>query len=92
MEALLKRHGYKKECSPTGKCGKPRKSRQMPNPELKYVQIKKNQESWKVTGIEKQIIYGKKEDINESIISMSHIERQNLTLRQDNNRLTRKTL
>jgi len=91
-EALLKKYGHKKEFPPTGKRGRPRKARQMPNPELKYAQVKKNRESGKVASIEKQIIYGEKEDIDESIISTSHIERENLTLRQDNNRLTRKTL
>lgn len=91
-EALLKRYGYKKEFSPTGKRGRPRKARQMPNPELKYAQVKKNREGGKVVNIEKQIIYGEKEDISEDIISTAYIERENLTLRQDNNRLTRKTL
>lgn len=42
--------------------------------------------------IEKQVIYGENKDINEDIISTAYIERENLTLRQDNNRLTRKTL
>jgi len=91
-EALLNRYGYKKEFQPTGKRGRPRKTRRMPNPELKYAQVKKNREKGIVVNIEKQVIYGENKDINADIISTTYIERENLTLRQDNNRLTRKTL
>jgi len=90
--ALIQRYGYKKEYPPTGKRGRPRKARQVPSPELKYAQVVKKRENGKVVSIERNIIYGEKEDIDNCIISTSHIERQNLTLRQDNNRLTRKTL
>lgn len=91
-EALLKRYGYKKEFPPTCKRGRPRKTRQMPHPKLKYAQVKKKRESGKVVNIEKKIIYGEDKDIDDDIISTAYIERENLTLRQDNNRLARKTL
>ncbi len=76
----------------TGKRGRPRKPRQMPLEELKYAQVIKTREGGKVINIQRKIIFGEKEDIDESIISTAYIERQNLTLRQDNNRLTRKTI
>ena len=82
----------KKEFPPTGKRGRPRKPRQIPIPELKYAQVKKNREGGKVINIEKQVIYGENKDINEDIISTTYIERENLNLRQDTHRLTRKTL
>ena len=40
----------------------------------------------------KKIIFGDPETIKDSEISTSHIERQNLNLRQENKRLTRKTI
>ncbi|NYB26453.1 MAG: hypothetical protein HVN34_09460 [Methanobacteriaceae archaeon] len=91
-EALLKRYGEYTVFPKTGKRGRPRKPRQMPLEELKYAQVIKTREGGKVINIQRKIIFGEKEDIDESIISTAYIERQNLTLRQDNNRLTRKTI
>ena len=91
-QALLDRYSYTKEFPRTDKRGRPRKPKQMPLPELKYAQVVKEREGSKVVNIEKRIIYGMEEDIDFSFISTSYIERENLTLRQDNNRLTRKTL
>ncbi len=92
ISALLERYHYVNEFPRTGKRGRPRKPIQIPLPELKYAQVVKKRKKGKVVGVEKRIIFGKKEDIPESEISTSYIERQNLTLRQENNRLTRKTL
>lgn len=40
--------------------------------------------------VEKRVIFG--QNIDQSQISMSLLERQNLTFRQDNNRISRKTI
>jgi len=64
----------------------------MPSGELKHAQVVKQREGEKVVNIEKRIIYGGGEDINDILIATPYIERENLTLRQDNNRLTGKTL
>lgn len=64
----------------------------MPSPELKYAQLIKEREGGKIVNIEKQIVFGETEQIKEEDISTSLIERENLTLRQENKRFTRKTL
>ncbi len=43
-----------------------------------------------LTGVEKRVIFG--ENIDPKMISTSYVERQNLTCRQDNNRISRKTI
>ena len=57
---------------------------------MKYAQIVKKRMRGKLRKIEKNVIFG--EDIEQSAISTSLIERQNLTFRQDNNRVSRKTI
>ena len=88
--ALLKKYHSLKEFPKTGKRGRPRKPEKIPDPQLKYAQVVKKRKGGRLVTVEKRIVFGK--DIPESEINTSHIERQNLTLRQENNRLTRKTL
>jgi hypothetical protein len=64
----------------------------MPLPKLKYAQVVKEREGGEIVNIEKRIMFGSAEEINDNDIFTSYIERENLTLRQDNNRLTRKTI
>jgi len=64
----------------------------MPLLELKYAQVVKKRGGGKVVDIEKRIIFGEEKDTHESLICTSHIGRQNLTSRQENNRLARKPL
>lgn len=90
--ALLNRYHYTIDFPKTGKRGRPRNPLPMPLPELKYAQVVKNRKMGRVVSVEKRIVFGDKKNIPESEISTSLIERQNLTLRQENNRLTRKTL
>ena len=88
--ALLKEYGRVKTFKRTGKRGRPRIPKLIPHPELKYAQVIKHREGGKLTNIEKRIIFGK--NINREEISTSLLERQNLTFRQDNNRISRKTI
>ncbi len=89
-EALLKKYGDLVEFSKNGKRGRPRKLAIVPNENLKYAQVIKNKLGKKLQKIEKRVIFG--QNIDQSEISTSLLERQNLTFRQDNNRVSRKTI
>ncbi len=89
-EALLKKYGDLVDFSKTGKRGRPRKPAIIPNENLKYAQVIKNKLGKKLQKIEKRVIFG--QNIDQSEISTSLLERQNLTFRQDNNRVSRKTI
>ncbi len=88
--ALLKQYGRLQSFERTGKRGRPRITRLIPDKLLKYAQIIKQRSGSILTGVEKRVIFG--EDIESKFISTSYIERQNLTCRQDNNRISRKTI
>ena len=89
-KALLKRYSQLVEFEPTGKRGRPRKPKLVPNHDLKYAQVVKNRKDGRLHKVEKRTLFGT--DIDSSQISTSLIERQNLTFRQDNNRISRKTI
>lgn len=76
----------------TGQRGRPRKPKLLPLPELKYAQYVKERENNRVVSVSKRIVYGDSNVIPDKVISTSKIERQNLNLRNENRRLTRKTL
>jgi hypothetical protein len=57
---------------------------------LKYAQVVKKRKGGKLQKVEKNVIFG--EGIEQSAISTNLIERQNLTFRQYNNRVSRKTI
>jgi hypothetical protein len=79
-------------CPRTGQRGRPRKPKQIPAPELRYAQVVKRREGRKLVEVLRKVVYGNPDQIPENAISTSLLERQNLTIRQDNARLTRKTL
>lgn len=89
-EALLQKYGKWVGFPRTGKRGRPRIPKLVPDKHLRYAQIIKDREGGKLQKVEKKIIFGK--NIEQKEISTSLIERQNLTFRQDNNRISRKTL
>ena len=89
-EALLKKYGKWVEFPKTGKRGRPKKPAIVPDKELKYAQVVKNKEGRRLQKVEKRVIFG--QDIDQSKISTSLLERQNLTFRQENNRISRKTI
>lgn len=89
-KALLKKFGETEEFPRTGKRGRPKKSKLVPPDDLRYAQVVKKRKGGKLQKIVKKIVFGK--DIEESEISTSLLERQNLTFRQDNNRVSRKTI
>ncbi len=57
---------------------------------LRCAQVIKSEAGEVVREVKKKVIFGK--DIDPKDISTSLVERQNLTLRQDNNRISRKTI
>jgi len=89
-KALLKNCGSWMNFPPTGKRGRPRKAKWVPDPNLKYAQVVKHRKGGKLSKVEKRVIFG--DNVNLKDISTSLIERQNLTFRQDNNSISRKTI
>lgn len=90
IEALLKKYGKMIEFPKTGKRGRPKNPAIVPDENLRYAQVIKNRKEGELHNVEKKIIFG--QDIDNTEISTSLLERQNLTLRQDNNRVSRKTI
>lgn len=88
--ALLRQYGMLQSFVKTGKQGRPRLPWLIPNKLLKYALIIKQRSGRILTRVEKKVIFG--ENIDPKMISTSYIERQNLTYRQDNNRISRKTI
>ena len=76
----------------TGKVGRPKKPYRVPLSGLKYGQVVKEQKGGKINKIYKRVVFGNENDLPLSAITTSLIERQNLTFRQENERLARKTL
>ena len=89
-EALLRKYGEWIEFPRTGKRGRPKKPARIPDKDLKYAQVVKSKQGKKLQKVEKRVIFG--QNIDQSEISTSLLERQNLTFRQDNNRISRKTI
>ncbi len=81
--------------------GRPRKEpRRLVDPNLRYAQVRKDREEGRVVEVKRQILFGTEEDLIRimqtdrcgSQINTSYVERDNLTSRQNNGRLVRKTL
>jgi hypothetical protein len=85
-KAILKQFGEIKEFPRTGKRGRPKKPKLVPSDDLNYAQVIKERKGGKLQKIAKKIIFGK--GIEETEISTSLLERQNMTFRQDNNRIS----
>jgi len=88
--ALLKQYGKLQSFARTRKRGRPRPPRFIPDELLKYAQIFKQRAGGILMKVEKRVIFG--QEIDTKAVSTSYIERQNLTCRQDNNRISRKTI
>jgi hypothetical protein len=86
----LKKYGERIEFPRTGQRGRPKNPTLVPDKDLKYAQVIKNRKGRELQKIEKKIVFG--QNIDQSEISTSLLERQNLTFRQDNNRVSRKTI
>jgi IS1 family transposase len=76
----------------TGRPGRPRHPAKATVAELRYVQLVKHREARRLVSVTKRVIHGEAADIDPRQITTSLIERLNLTLRQENAVLRRKTL
>lgn len=81
--------------------GRPRKEpRRQVDPNLRYAQVHKRREGGRVVEVKRQILFGSEDDLIRilemdgcgSQINTAYVERDNLTSRQSNGRLVRKTL
>lgn len=99
-DALLKAYGVKQEIPRTGKRGRPRNPLCLPPPELLYAQVVKRRRKGRIVDITARVIFGSEREVAEKLtespvsqhINTSFVERDNLTLRHHNRRLTRKTI
>ena len=89
-EAILKHFGVLREFPRTGKRGRPKKPEIFPPDDLNYAQVVKIKINGLLKKVEKKTIFGK--DIEQNEVSTTLLERQNLIFRQDNNRVSRKTI
>ena len=97
--ALL--HTYGKWINPArnGDRGRFPKPRQVPPPNLLYAQVVKRRQKGRVAEVSTKMVFGQAEQIETHLkdsttsqtVNTSFVERENLTLRQCNRRLTRKT-
>ena len=100
VSAIREEYGIEKTFPKTGKRGRPKKPVKVVPPELVYAVVHKSREKGRVKKIEKKILFGTEKQVAKKIrespcsnsVNTSFVERNNLTLRQQNGRLQRKTL
>ena len=88
--ALLETFGHKITYPRSGKRGRPKKPIVIPDENLKYAQVVKVRQGNHLMQVLHRAVIG--QNIDPHTISTSLIERQNLTFRQENNRVSRKTI
>ena len=97
--ALLRTYGQWMQPERNGKRGARPKPRQVAPSNLLYAQVVKQREKGRVVDVSYRVVFGSEEHIEQylkqspvsQMINTSFVERDNLTLRQRNRRLTRKT-
>jgi IS1 family transposase len=103
-DVLLELYGQWKRPQPSGLRGRPCKVQRVASRNLRYAQVHKERQGGRVVKVTQSIIFGKRRTVQtqaarlrradgtEGQINTSYIERDNLALRQELRRLTRKTL
>jgi hypothetical protein len=99
-DALLSAYGIKKEFARTGKPGRPRKPILQAPKKLLYAQVVKRRKKGRVISITSRVVFGTEKAVSAKLkqspvsnaINTSFVERNNLTMRHQNRRLTRKTI
>src|ERR671923_1256138 len=97
--ALLHAYGQWYQPLRKGKRGPQPHRRRVPHPDLLYAQVVKQREKGQVVAVSRKVVFGERELLEARLASSSvsttlntsFVERENLTLRQQNRRLTRKT-
>jgi IS1 family transposase len=98
-QALLHTYGQWVQPQRKGKRGPHPKSRRLPLPDLLYAQVVKRREKGRVVEVGTKVVFGDPDTIARQLanspvshtINTSFVERDNLTQRQSNRRLTRRT-
>lgn len=90
--ALFERWHLEVPYARTGRRGRPRNPARHPRPDLRYVQVVKRREGRRLVEVSRRVVFGKAEEIPREAICTSLLERLNLTMREDNAPLSRKTL
>lgn len=91
IEALLGAFHKIQNPPRTGRPGRPPGPQMIPDPELRYAQLVKIRDKGHVVATHKRVVFGNEDTVDKDTISTSLIERENLSFRQDNRRLSRKT-
>lgn len=97
--ALLHSYGQWYQPARQGTRGPHPQRRRVPRPDLLYAQVVKQRERGQVVAVSSKVVFGDADAVNQRLasssvstsINTSFVERENLTLRQQNRRLTRKT-
>lgn len=88
-EAMLATWGTVPEYSGRGRPP----TRKQPHPEWKFIQVTKHRSGSRLTSISYRVVYGNPGEVTKLMgINNSYVERTNLTSRQMNGRMVRKTL
>jgi len=98
--ALVEQFSHLETYPKSGKRGRPKKPRVVIDPELLYATVHKTRDHGTVVKVDRTVVFGDLNRIDHAIaaskvsnrINTSFIERTNLTLRNHNRKLTRKTL
>jgi IS1 family transposase/transposase-like protein len=97
--ALLNTYGHWYQPERCGTRGRQPQPRQRPDPELVYAQVVKKREQGRVVEVSSKVVFGTLDQVAACLaaspvsqtINTSFVERDNLTWRQSNRRLTRRT-
>ncbi|HSH77542.1 MAG TPA: helix-turn-helix domain-containing protein [Herpetosiphonaceae bacterium] len=97
--ALLHVYGQWQQPKRNGDRGRYPHRRRVPPPDLLYAQVVKQRERGEVVAVTRKVVFGAADAIQARLatlptsttVNTSFVERENLTLRQHNRRLTRKT-
>lgn len=98
--AILNAYGNKEVIPQTGCIGRPKSSKLVPPNDLMYCRVIKQKKKGRVVSVDTEVVFGDEKRIKERIANSpvsSHVntvfvERNNLTMRERNRRLTRKTM
>jgi IS1 family transposase len=91
IEALLGAFHRIQDSPRTGRPGRPPGPQMIPDPDLRYAQLVKVRNNGRVVATHKRVVFGEEDTVDKDTICTSLIERENLSFRQDNRRLSRKT-
>ena len=103
-QVLLEAFGMWRQFPRTGKRGRPRHPVRVPHPSLAYAQVHKRREAGRIVEVTRSVIFGlpraiqaraaglRRANGRKGRINTAYVERNNLTLREENGRLSRKTL